>query len=1124
MLWSRFDTGDDRVFYYLCLAGLVLCYLSARSLRASRSGRVFVAVRDNTRAAESFGVRRETTLLAAFAVSGAMAALAGGLLALQQGVVDASAFPLQLSLDAFVFTVIGGLGSLPGAVAGAVLYEGLRWFNPFEGFFTFAISSGVLTILTVAPGGLAEVGHRLRDAWLRRLAAAHGIVVPSLLADRLLPQQADGDRAERPPFVPQPDALLVCRGVDAGYDGVQILFGVDLEVRRGEVLALLGTNGAGKSTLLRAVSGLLRPTAGSITLDGVELAGRKPQEIARLGVVQVPGGRGVFPTLTVREHFRVAAWRQDKARAAAAAEGVLDRFPGLRQRLDTMAGNLSGGEQQQLALGLALLAEPSLLVIDELSLGLAPKVVAELLDLVRAINAAGTAVVLVEQSVNVALTVADRAYFLEKGEVRFEGPTAELLDRGDIVRSVFLEGGRGAAPATRTRQRVRRGPALSAAGDGPAGLDTGPALLEVTDLRVGFGGVQAVDGVSLSVGRGEVVGLIGPNGAGKTTVFDLVSGHLRASAGRVRLDGMDVSDWPADRRARAGLGRSFQDARIFGSMTVAENLAVSLERHLPVHDHLAAALGLPEVREAEVDVAWTVADLVELMQLGAYRDKTVRELSTGSRRIVDLAMAVAHQPSVLLLDEPSSGIAQREAEALGPLLLRVRDETGCALLVIEHDLPLVTGIAHRLVALELGRVLVEGAPSDVVRDPLVVAAYLGDPSSAAVGRSGAVTGRPGGSAAVNGRWLRAGGAVLLVMVPPLLSASAGLAEAPVAAGWWSFTARGPVAAPPPDVGKGELLVQGGALTPTAVSALRFTPAAGWAAGRLVLPLSGATRRAEGVLVCQAVGPWQPQEAGAWEDAPAWSCGRSRPARLTPDGGALQVDDVRPLAAADGSISLVLVPGPADRVVLAEPTAGALTVTGPAAAPTGPPDPDEQASAGDPGSPVGAGAPPAGGLDGGVLCWAAVRRAAAEPGGGCGAGRCRPRPRTRTRAGRCAVSGTGRRGVRRCWGPARRDDTTTRWLLAAEALLVLATFGLLGWGPLAFLQRVTGEPVARTASAVSAGSRLSGRVHRPRCSGLSASRHLVSAPPPQALSWCKGDIHGRKEVFFMTTFELRPPTC
>jgi branched-chain amino acid transport system ATP-binding protein len=520
-------------------------------------------------------------------------------------------------------------------------------------------------------------------------------------------------------------ALLSCSGVDVAYDAVQVLFGVDLEVEEGEIVALLGTNGAGKSTLLKAISGLQPPAGGSIVFDGQDITYADAKAKFKAGIVQMPGGRSVFPTLTVEECLRLAAWTTP-GDASVAAEQVLEYFPILRTRNDALAGNLSGGEQQMLGLAMAFIAKPRLLMIDELSLGLAPTIVAQLVDIVRAIHAQGTTIIIVEQSVNVALTLAQRAVFMEKGEVRFTGPTSELLGRNDILRAVFLEGAAsGKSEATaRVTDRVGR-----------EQLTAGPAVLELVDVAVQYGGVRAVDGVSLTLHADEVLGLIGPNGAGKTTLFDAISGFAPSSGGFVVLDGEDITGWGPDRRARIGLGRSFQDARIFPSLTVVENLAVALERHLAVRDPLACALGLPAVQESEAAAALKVHELVELLGLGAFRNKFVGELSTGTRRMVDLGMALAHRPSVLMLDEPSSGIAQRETEALGPVLKRIQREVGCALLVIEHDMPLITGIADTMIALETGRVIAEGTPDEVIRDARVVASYLGD-NEATIQRSG----------------------------------------------------------------------------------------------------------------------------------------------------------------------------------------------------------------------------------------------------------------------------------------------------------------------------------------------------------------------------------------------------
>ncbi len=253
-------------------------------------------------------------------------------------------------------------------------------------------------------------------------------------------------------------------------------------------------------------------------------------------------------------------------------------------------------------------------------------------------------------------------------------------------------------------------------------------------ISVRFGGIHAVRDLTLSVAGREILGIIGPNGAGKTTLFDLISGFTRNDGGAVVLNGIDVTRWRPSRRARAGLGRSFQSARLFPALTVAETLSVAHDRFVAARDPLRAALHSPAWRRSERRVASDVEELIELFSLGAYRDKFVNELSTGTRRVVDLACQVAHRPTVILLDEPSSGIAQRETEALAPLLLNLRDALGASLVVIEHDMGLVTAVADRLVALDQGQILVEGEATTVLHDARVVEAYLGY-SEAAVSRS-----------------------------------------------------------------------------------------------------------------------------------------------------------------------------------------------------------------------------------------------------------------------------------------------------------------------------------------------------------------------------------------------------
>ncbi|MDX6552745.1 MAG: branched-chain amino acid transport system ATP-binding protein, partial [Gaiellales bacterium] len=287
-------------------------------------------------------------------------------------------------------------------------------------------------------------------------------------------------------------SLLRCVGLDVGYDSVQVLFGVDFDVKEGEIVALLGTNGAGKSTLLKAISGLVEPIGGSVFFDGEDVTHKSPQESAALGIIQMPGGRSIFPTLTVRECLRLSGWlyrRQDPAHVEGATARVHDMFPVLRERADQLAGDLSGGEQQMLGLAMAFIARPRLLMIDELTLGLAPTIVGRLVDIVRAIHDQGTTVILVEQSVNTALLLADRAVFMEKGEVRFTGRTAELLERDDILRSVFL----GAATEAAARSGDARGRLRKSGRAGSAATASRPPVLELRDVARRFGGIQAAD-------------------------------------------------------------------------------------------------------------------------------------------------------------------------------------------------------------------------------------------------------------------------------------------------------------------------------------------------------------------------------------------------------------------------------------------------------------------------------------------------------------------------------------------------------------------------------------------------------------------------------------------------------
>ena len=229
--------------------------------------------------------------------------------------------------------------------------------------------------------------------------------------------------------------MLEVRGLKAGYGPIEVLRGIDLRIEANEIVALLGSNGAGKTTLNNNICGLYRPRAGSVRFAGEEITHCASHDIVARGLVQVPEGRRIFPNLTVRENLILGGYRRAAARRTANLERVGGIFPRLAERIDQGAGTLSGGEQQMLAIGRALMAEPRLLILDEPSLGLSPRLVEDMFALIKRLREAGLAILLVEQNVVQSLTIADRAYVLENGAIALAGTAADLLNNPELRRS-----------------------------------------------------------------------------------------------------------------------------------------------------------------------------------------------------------------------------------------------------------------------------------------------------------------------------------------------------------------------------------------------------------------------------------------------------------------------------------------------------------------------------------------------------------------------------------------------------------------------------------------------------------------------------------------------------------------
>ena len=320
------------------------------------------------------------------------------------------------------FAMFGVYSLVFGGFAGSVVLGAVS--DALGGLHGIVVALTLIAPVCVAGGVLLLIGSR----YVRRDI--------TLVIEDVIERFAEGKRRQGGGDLP----ALQIHNLDFYYGTNQVLFDMNLEVAPGEMVALLGTNGAGKSTLLRAVSGLSHPHRGVVRIFGMNSTYLEPEQIIEEGVALLVGGKMTFPGLSVRDNLRVGGhtMRRDRARSAGALEEALHAFPALKDRLDQPAGTLSGGEQQMLALARVMMTRPRLLLIDELALGLAPLTVDLLMAMVRRINEEGTTVILVEQSINRAVSLAQRCFFIERGQILFDGPTVELLGRDDLLRPVFL--------------------------------------------------------------------------------------------------------------------------------------------------------------------------------------------------------------------------------------------------------------------------------------------------------------------------------------------------------------------------------------------------------------------------------------------------------------------------------------------------------------------------------------------------------------------------------------------------------------------------------------------------------------------------------------------------------------
>jgi ABC-type branched-subunit amino acid transport system ATPase component len=492
-------------------------------------------------------------------------------------------------------------------------------------------------------------------------------------------------------------ALLDVRQVSVSFGGLQALSDVSIDVQVGHVTGLIGPNGAGKTTLFNVVTGLLGPNTGRVELDGRDITRRKPHQRARLGIGRTFQRLETFGSLTARENVLVAAemrrgWSHDRKRSPAViADEILERV-GLQEVAEDRVDRLPTGTARLVELGRALATQPRVLLLDEPSAGLNESETATLGELLREVAGSGLGVLLVEHDMSFVMGTCERIHVLDFGRIISVGtPTGVQAD--DSVRAAYL----GEAD-----ERERTGPA-AASSDGDATGDGAAPALELRNIQAGYGTIDVLHGVSLTVPTGSVFALLGPNGAGKSTTLKVASGQIAPNAGEVRLFGSSVQGKPSDALARAGVCAIPEGRGIFPNLTVAENLRMATYTGPPMSElEERAFTRFPRLRDRRKQLAGT--------------------LSGGEQQMLAMARALTTNPKVLLLDELSMGLAPIVVEELYEIVARIAAED-VSILIVEQFAHEVLDVAETAAIMLHGQIQLTGRPHQIAEE--LDAAYLG---------------------------------------------------------------------------------------------------------------------------------------------------------------------------------------------------------------------------------------------------------------------------------------------------------------------------------------------------------------------------------------------------------------
>ncbi|OZI66426.1 branched-chain amino acid ABC transporter ATP-binding protein/permease [Bordetella genomosp. 11] len=646
-------------------------------------GAAMRATMDSETAAESIGLNPLVIKTVAFAVSAALAGLAGGLFAPLSGFVTPDTFSFMQSILFVLVVVIGGAGTVSGPIAGAIVVGVLpELLASLESYRLLFFGALLLIVLWLAPEGIAGLAHRWLGA--RGRAGRH----PARDTDAALPALPARDR----------HALRV-RALGMAFGGVRAVSELDLDVAPARVTSLIGPNGAGKTTALNMFSGFYVPTSGRIALAERELQGLPAYRIARCGIARTYQTSQLFGSLSVLDNVTLAMARgrlggllSGGARTAAAqrghARGLL-AFCGYLGDPDAPAASLAHVDRRLVEIARALATDPDVLLLDEPAAGLSREDKEGLATLLRRIADAGPGVVVVEHDMALVMGISDHIVVLDAGR-RLAAGTPALIQADPAVRQAYLG-----------EQHDTRPPAATA-----AGRMAGHEMLGIGELVAGYGADPVLHGIDLQVREGEMVALLGANGAGKSTLMRTLAGLHRATDGGLHFEGRPLNGLDAEAIVKLGIVLVPEGRQVFPDLSVLDNIRLGAFLH-------------PHGSEARAQ-----AMLERFPRLRERLHQRAGLLSGGEQQMLALARGLMAQPRLLLLDEPSLGLAPRIIAELFESLDGLRRER-MTLLLVDQMAGLALALADRAYVMEAGRIVAQGTAKDIAGNEMLARAYLG---------------------------------------------------------------------------------------------------------------------------------------------------------------------------------------------------------------------------------------------------------------------------------------------------------------------------------------------------------------------------------------------------------------